>query len=64
VSNQSYLYYQRLLTFVTYSYYNEPSCNQQEVATVIIIDPVLVLLFAFWLVFLTALIVFLAGSGS
>jgi hypothetical protein len=25
---------------------------------------VLVLLFAFWLVFLTALIVFLAGSGS
>jgi hypothetical protein len=34
------------------------------VTTVIIIDPVLVLLFAFWLVFLTALIVFLAGSGS
>lgn len=30
----------------------------------IIVDPVLVLLFAFWLVFLTALIIFLAGSGG
>ncbi len=30
----------------------------------IIIDPVLVFLFAFWLIFLTALIVFLAGAGS
>jgi len=29
---------------------------------VIIIDPVLVLLFAFWLVFLMTLIIFLAGS--
>lgn len=28
----------------------------------IIIDPVLVLLFAFWLVFLMTLIIFLAGS--
>lgn len=35
---------------------------KQEVATVIIIDPVLVLLFAFWLVFLMTLIIFLAGS--
>jgi hypothetical protein len=30
----------------------------------IILDPVLVFLFAFWLIFLTALIIFLAGAGS
>lgn len=30
----------------------------------IILDPVLVFLFAFWLIFLVALIIFLAGAGS
>lgn len=30
----------------------------------IILDPVLVFLFAFWLIFLMALIIFLAGAGS